>query len=415
MTTLVLLALLLQGLLVPSGAQPCSPDSGATRLLNFTSNLYAGFAEVCLNGTWGTVCADSPTTLWSEKNAHVFCRDLGYSGALNAVDQSTLPLPYLVNNGSGINYRDVFCNGTETSLSQCPHSINTTGCDHSFDAVVVCRQSEINGDIQLVGSTTNGQGAVEIYDQKTSQWYHVCPDDSFKFVAPVMCRQLGYDSGSYYILSLNGSSLKQGSVTTCTDLRCYVTPNATCSAPSWDGAAVNCSSSGQSSLSVRLDGANVYGEGRVEVFYNGMWGTVCNNNKWTSADAQAMCSQVAKGMLSSAVIGSAEMLTDLASVKPIWLSGVVPGNTFYNFTPPIGYGVSCDHSKDLVLFCFGVPTVEASGGFPLPVLGVLGVIPVLLTIVLACCVWRRKKRRILTQDKEDTFLYTKNDSKYQSI
>ena len=45
--------------------------------------------EVCLDEVWGTVCADSPTTLWSEKNAHVVCRSLGYSGALNSVDQST--------------------------------------------------------------------------------------------------------------------------------------------------------------------------------------------------------------------------------------------------------------------------------------------------------------------------------------
>lgn len=69
-------------------AQPCSQD-GDTRLLNFTSDVYAGFVEVCLDGTWGTICADSPTTLWSEKNAQVFCIGLGYSGALNSVNQST--------------------------------------------------------------------------------------------------------------------------------------------------------------------------------------------------------------------------------------------------------------------------------------------------------------------------------------
>ena len=109
-----LLILLVQGVLVPSNdgepveaktsniikpltipflhyffiAQPCNQD-GATRLLNFTSDVYAGFVEVCLNGEWGTVCADSPTTLWSEKNAQVFCIGLGYSGALNSVNQST--------------------------------------------------------------------------------------------------------------------------------------------------------------------------------------------------------------------------------------------------------------------------------------------------------------------------------------
>eukprot|EP00731_Ephydatia_muelleri_P010238 Em0005g824a len=68
---------------------PCS--SGATRVVPFTSSpvTYAGIVEVCLKGTWGTVCADSPDTLWSEKNAQVFCQGLGFSGALNPVDQST--------------------------------------------------------------------------------------------------------------------------------------------------------------------------------------------------------------------------------------------------------------------------------------------------------------------------------------
>eukprot|EP00731_Ephydatia_muelleri_P034656 Em0070g12a len=84
----ILLVLLVQGILVTLNAQPCNQD-GATRLLNFTPDVYAGFVQVCFNRTWGTVCGDSPTTLWSEKNGQVFCIGLGYSGALNSVNQST--------------------------------------------------------------------------------------------------------------------------------------------------------------------------------------------------------------------------------------------------------------------------------------------------------------------------------------
>lgn len=52
-----------------------------------------------------------------------------------------LPPAYLVNNGSAIHYSAVRCDGTEATLSQCSYSTNTTECDHTWDAVVVCRQS----------------------------------------------------------------------------------------------------------------------------------------------------------------------------------------------------------------------------------------------------------------------------------
>ena len=60
-------------------------------------DLYAGIVEVCHNGYWGTICTDSLTRSWSEKNAHMACWNVVdpvtqihlYSGALNSIILST--------------------------------------------------------------------------------------------------------------------------------------------------------------------------------------------------------------------------------------------------------------------------------------------------------------------------------------
>ena len=44
-------------------------------------------------------------------------------------------------------------------------------------------------------------------------------------------------------------------------------------------------------IPVRLVGGNYSHEGRVEVFYNGTWGTVCNDN-WNTNTATVVCRQL---------------------------------------------------------------------------------------------------------------------------
>ena len=42
---------------------------------------------------------------------------------------------------------------------------------------------------------------------------------------------------------------------------------------------------------VRLIGGNTIYEGRVEICYSGVWGTVCDNN-WNTPDATVVCRQL---------------------------------------------------------------------------------------------------------------------------
>ncbi len=48
----------------------------------------AGIVEICNNGEWGTICADSIDSAWSENNAQVACKSAGYSGAINSILQN---------------------------------------------------------------------------------------------------------------------------------------------------------------------------------------------------------------------------------------------------------------------------------------------------------------------------------------
>lgn len=67
-------------------------------------------------GVWDAVCGNN----WDVRDAHVVCRQLGFSGALDS---------YVItnNDGSSVRLSDVRCEGQEASLADCSCQIIDAG------------------------------------------------------------------------------------------------------------------------------------------------------------------------------------------------------------------------------------------------------------------------------------------------
>ena len=109
---------------------------------------------------------------------------------------------------------------------------------------------------------------------------------------------------------------------------------------------------------LRLIGGSSYNEGRVEVFYNGEWGTVCDDG-WSSTDAGVVCRQLGFGSSGRAYYrayfgqGSG----------PIWLDYVtcIGNETMISYCGHLGINVtrSCSHPEDAGVRCYGTQGMYA--------------------------------------------------------
>jgi len=103
-------------------------------------------------------------------------------------------------------------------------------------------------------------------------------------------------------------------------------------------------------IAVRLVGGSSYNEGRVEVNYNGEWGTVCDNG-WDDTDAGVVCRQLGFGS-SGTVIGSAGFGQGSGS---IWLDSVMCTGSESRLAHCGHLGInvtrSCSHAEDAGVRC----------------------------------------------------------------
>ncbi|GAB0202208.1 deleted in malignant brain tumors 1 protein-like [Grus japonensis] len=326
-------------------------EGDQVRLVNYGSRC-AGRVEVFHNKRWGTVCDDS----WDLLDAEVVCRQLDCGRALSA------PGGGQFGRGDGIIWMDeTNCTGMENALSTCwarPWGINN--CYHGEDAGVVCSDSIIPepAHLRLANGSHRCAGRVEVLHQE--EWGAVCDRNWDKQDAEVVCRQLGcgmalpasegvdFGAGSLRVWLDNVNC--QGTEPTLTKCQASLWGESSCS--HGKHASVVCSGSAVSSFApVRLVDGPGHCTGRVEVFHNEKWGTVCDDS-WDFADAKVVCRQLDCGM----VISAPRRAHFGQGKGPIWLDDVRCMGTEAALSEcrAKGWGIhGCEHGEDAGVVCSG--------------------------------------------------------------
>ncbi|KAM5141243.1 neurotrypsin-like [Mantella aurantiaca] len=278
-------------------AVTCSPPEGLKPPLRLVGGKdhFEGRVEVFFNGRWGTICDDR----WDDKDAEVICRQLGFRGK----PKSWVWAHY--GPGSGpILLDEVECLGNETSLDLCrKNEWEHHNCDHIEDAGVSCNPY-VDGALRLTGGKTAGEGRLEVFYK--GDWGTVCDDGWTELNAQVVCRQLGYSGPSSLASRLEFGAIE--GLILLDDVSCTGKERGLvdCTRSSWgqhdcshsEDVGVQCSNDTNDIVEilptgppVRLMDGESTKEGRVEIFLNGEWGSVCDDG-WTDKDAVVVCRQL---------------------------------------------------------------------------------------------------------------------------
>ncbi|NWH19309.1 DMBT1 protein, partial [Grus americana] len=317
------------------------------RLANGSTHCE-GRVEVTHNGTWAALCDEG----WGLAEARVVCRQLGCGRALSAPGGSHF------GQGPGRMWPDrVSCVGTETAFSTCnvkPWGNGT--CHHGREAGVVCAGTSEGDQVRLVNYGSRCAGRVEVFHNK--RWGTVCDDSWDLLDAEVVCRQL--DCGRALSAPGGGQFGRGDGIIWMDETNCTGMENAlsTCWARPWginncyhgEDAGVVCSAV-SSFAPVRLVDGPGHCTGRVEVFHNEKWGTVCDDS-WDFADAKVVCRQLDCGM----VISAPRRAHFGQGKGPIWLDDVRCMGTEAALSEcrAKGWGIhGCEHGEDAGVVCSG--------------------------------------------------------------
>ncbi|XP_046303083.1 neurotrypsin isoform X2 [Marmota monax] len=215
-----------------------------------------------------------------------------------------------------------------------------------------CRHGPASPAIRLAGGRSLHEGRVELY--RAGQWGTICDDQWDNADAEVVCRQLGF---SGVAKAWTQAYFGEGSGPIMLDeVRCTGNELSIEQCPKSSWGEHNCGHREDAGVScaplidgaIRLAGGRGSHEGRLEVHYQGQWGTICDDG-WTQLNTRVACRQLGFMYGRQAPAHHFE-----ASTGPIWLDDVHCSGREASFLQcsrgPWGRH-DCSHREDVGITC----------------------------------------------------------------
>ncbi|XP_070539836.1 lysyl oxidase homolog 2A-like [Ptychodera flava] len=363
-------------LLIVSGQETnYEPQKVELKLRDGRTN-FEGRVDILVDGVHGTICDD----YWKDASTDVVCRQLGFSGGEAYYYGGHFPrgtgkiwLDSLRCLGNETKIQD--CPHEPWGDSDCTHDedigvrckSSKTPNWNSVQIDVTYGSGQENQDtpqpttepiplrdikVRLRGKNTphpKSEGYVEVYHN--NKWTSICADSWDLDDSRVVCGQLGFSQALpikysevrvsskhrlYHVFLTNVSCV--GIESTLQECKCYAISSAKmckskmaavarCERGNFvedargkrkSGEAAYLSDEISKNTAVRVRSGASFGRGRIEVLYNGIWGTICGD-RWDMRAANVACREMGFGTAKEIFLSAKEFGEGSG---PVWLDQV---------------------------------------------------------------------------------------------